>query len=54
MKFIQDFALNQVEAGATYVDINCGTQIYDEEATMQQQPKINSIAGEKERHAAAL
>jgi len=34
-KFIQDLALKQIEAGATYVDINCGTQIYEEEATMQ-------------------
>ncbi len=34
-RFIKDLALKQVEAGATYVDVNCGTQIYDEEETMK-------------------
>lgn len=35
VEFIQNLALQQVEAGASYVDVNCGTQIYEEEATMQ-------------------
>jgi len=35
VKFIQDLALRQVEAGASYLDVNCGTQIYDEEEVMQ-------------------
>lgn len=28
--FIQDVAKKQVEAGATYVDVNCGTRVHDE------------------------
>lgn len=33
--YIQDLALRQAEAGADYIDVNCGTQIYDEEETMR-------------------
>lgn len=33
-KFIQHLALQQIEAGATYIDVNCGTQIGEEEETM--------------------
>lgn len=33
-KFIQDLALKQVEAGCDYVDVNCGTQVYNEVETM--------------------
>lgn len=30
VEFIQDIAKKQVEAGATYVDVNCGTRVHDE------------------------
>jgi cobalamin-dependent methionine synthase I len=32
--FIQDLAKKQVEAGADYVDVNCGTMVFNEEETM--------------------
>lgn len=32
--YIQKIAMEQVEAGADYLDINCGTRLYDEEETM--------------------
>lgn len=32
--FIQDIAQKQVEAGADYVDVNCGTMVFNEEETM--------------------
>lgn len=32
--FIQELAQKQVDAGANYVDVNCGTRVYDEEETM--------------------
>ena len=32
--FIQELARTQIEAGANYVDVNCGTMVYDEEKTM--------------------
>ncbi|MDW7673256.1 MAG: methyltetrahydrofolate cobalamin methyltransferase [Bacillota bacterium] len=28
--FIQDIAKKQLEAGATYIDVNCGTRVHDE------------------------
>ncbi len=34
-KVIQDLALKQVEAGADYIDVNCGTHVYDEGETME-------------------
>ena len=34
-KLIQDLALKQVEAGTDYVDVNCGTQVFNEVETMQ-------------------
>lgn len=34
-KVIQELALKQVEAGATFVDVNCGTQFSNEVETMQ-------------------
>ncbi|MDQ7095129.1 methyltetrahydrofolate cobalamin methyltransferase [Desulfosporosinus sp. PR] len=33
--FIQDLAKKQVEAGAHYVDVNCGTMVYNEVETME-------------------
>ena len=33
--YIQQIARGQVEAGADYVDINCGTKVYNEPETMQ-------------------
>ncbi|MDS1030186.1 methyltetrahydrofolate cobalamin methyltransferase [Bacillota bacterium LX-D] len=33
--FIQDLAQKQVDAGADYVDVNCGTMVFNEEETMQ-------------------
>ena len=33
-KFIQDLAVIQINAGAHYVDVNCGTQVFGEEETM--------------------
>ena len=33
--FIQDLAKRQVEAGAHYVDVNCGTMVHDEVETME-------------------
>lgn len=33
--FIQEMARKQVEAGAHYVDVNCGTMVYNEVETMQ-------------------
>ena len=33
--YIQKIALDQVTAGANYVDINCGTMIFDEVETME-------------------
>ncbi|CAA7600618.1 Pterin-binding domain protein [Acididesulfobacillus acetoxydans] len=33
--FIQDLAQRQVEAGAHYVDVNCGTLVHDEVQTME-------------------
>lgn len=35
VKVIQGLAKNQIEAGATYLDVNCGTQVYDEGETME-------------------
>lgn len=32
--FIKDIAQKQVDAGANYIDVNCGTMVYDEEETM--------------------
>jgi len=32
--FIKDIAQKQVDAGANYVDVNCGTMVFDEEETM--------------------
>ena len=32
--FIKDIAQKQVDAGADYVDVNCGTMVFDEEETM--------------------
>jgi 5-methyltetrahydrofolate--homocysteine methyltransferase len=32
--FIKDMAQKQVDAGADYVDVNCGTMVFNEEATM--------------------
>lgn len=32
--FIQDLAKKQVAAGANYVDVNCGTMVFNEEETM--------------------
>jgi cobalamin-dependent methionine synthase I len=32
--FIQDLAKKQVAAGADYVDVNCGTMVFNEEETM--------------------
>jgi len=34
-EFIQELALNQLNAGADYVDVNCGTQVFDEIETME-------------------
>lgn len=33
--YIQQIAREQVEAGADYVDVNCGTQVYDEVEVME-------------------
>lgn len=33
--FIQDLAQKQVDAGANYVDVNCGTMVFNEPETMQ-------------------
>lgn len=33
--FIQDLAKKQVEAGAHYVDVNCGTMVHNEPETME-------------------
>ncbi|MDQ7093317.1 methyltetrahydrofolate cobalamin methyltransferase [Desulfosporosinus sp. PR] len=33
--FIRDLAQKQVEAGAHYVDVNCGTMVHDEVETME-------------------
>ncbi|MDP4160372.1 MAG: methyltetrahydrofolate cobalamin methyltransferase [Bacillota bacterium] len=33
-EYIQQIAKDQVEAGADYLDINCGTRVYDEEEIM--------------------
>ena len=33
--FVQDLAIKQVESGADYVDVNCGTQVFNEVETMQ-------------------
>jgi 5-methyltetrahydrofolate--homocysteine methyltransferase len=33
--FIKQVAKDQDEAGATYIDVNCGTQVFDEEETMK-------------------
>jgi cobalamin-dependent methionine synthase I len=33
--FIQEIAKKQMEAGVTYVDVNCGTMVYNEVETMQ-------------------
>jgi 5-methyltetrahydrofolate corrinoid/iron sulfur protein methyltransferase len=35
VKVIQGLAKSQIEAGATYLDVNCGTQVYDEGETME-------------------
>lgn len=32
--FIKEMAQKQVDAGADYVDVNCGTMVFDEEETM--------------------
>lgn len=32
--FIKDLAQKQVDAGANYIDVNCGTMIFNEEETM--------------------
>lgn len=32
--YIQKVALDQEKAGANYIDVNCGTRVYDEEETM--------------------
>ena len=32
---IIELAKKQAEAGATYLDVNCGTQVYEEEETMR-------------------
>lgn len=34
-KFIQNLAIQQLEAGASYIDVNCGTEIYEEKETIQ-------------------
>jgi cobalamin-dependent methionine synthase I len=34
-KLIKDLAKRQIEAGADYIDVNCGTQVYDEGETIQ-------------------
>ncbi len=33
--FIQELAIRQVESGAHYVDVNCGTMVHDEVETME-------------------
>lgn len=33
-EFIMDLAQKQVDAGANYVDVNCGTMVFNEEETM--------------------
>ncbi|MBS4025704.1 MAG: methyltetrahydrofolate cobalamin methyltransferase [Clostridia bacterium] len=33
--FIQEIAKKQAEAGADYIDVNCGTQVYDEVEVME-------------------
>lgn len=33
--FIQDLAKRQVESGAHYIDVNCGTMVHDEVETME-------------------
>jgi len=33
--FIQELAIKQVESGAHYVDVNCGTMVHDEVETME-------------------
>ena len=32
--YIQQVAIEQEKAGANYIDVNCGTRVYDEEETM--------------------
>ncbi|HWR39130.1 MAG TPA: methyltetrahydrofolate cobalamin methyltransferase [Patescibacteria group bacterium] len=34
-RYIQQVALEQVEAGANYVDVNCGNKVFDEVETMK-------------------
>ena len=34
-EYIKKIAMEQYEAGADYIDVNCGTQVFDEVETME-------------------
>lgn len=57
--FIKDLAQKQVDAGADYVDVNCGTMVFNEEETMawlveivQQQVKTAPLCIDTPNHKA--